>query len=321
MINNESISSYEKIRLENIERNECYLRDLGFKDTNNSNGCNIIKTIKKRVRKEIEIEQPLRQSLRIAILTPIKYKESIIDNISKLEHRGDIENKYKTIESNSKDDNDNINDNIEYNIQPRSEPSPDMSRAISANIEHFLGKYLGIQIKEFGKAAIMSQSNSGLLPRFNKYSGVVEWKNCIFLWVNIGKDCSKYPNQFSDEGRTISWFGGSKMYQNSNVVQRLIIAGGNHSINEEHNIKEEGNIKIGENFNGIIKVGCKRKDEDRVVLFARIEGEPYCCLGNVSHIKYNLSKHPVTFDWKLLDYENLRDKIYFQNILDINMKR
>jgi hypothetical protein len=25
------------------------------------------------------------------------------------------------------------------------------------------------------------------MPKFSKYSGVVEWQNAIFLWVNIGQ--------------------------------------------------------------------------------------------------------------------------------------
>ncbi len=44
-----------------------------------------------------------------------------------------------------------------------------------------------------------------------RYSGVAEWANCVFLWVNIGgKD--GYHNAFSEEGRLMTWFGGSRMH-------------------------------------------------------------------------------------------------------------
>jgi hypothetical protein len=97
----------------------------------------------------------------------------------------------------------------------RAEPSSDSARAIDASIHIFLAKYLCNPVEDYGKAAVMQLANNGVLPRFSKYSGVVEWKNCVFLWVNIfdlskSNDC-QYPNVFTEKGRFIKWFGGSKM--------------------------------------------------------------------------------------------------------------
>ncbi|KAJ1396904.1 hypothetical protein B484DRAFT_407186 [Ochromonadaceae sp. CCMP2298] len=64
----------------------------------------------------------------------------------------------------------------------------------------------------FGKAAVMQSSNFGVLPRFNKYCGALEWKNCVYLWVNIGGG-SGYRNAFSEGGRHMMWYGGSKMHE------------------------------------------------------------------------------------------------------------
>ena len=67
-------------------------------------------------------------------------------------------------------------------------------------------------IDDYGKAAIMALSNHGTPPRFSKYVGALEWKNCVYLWVNLGGK-SGYSNAFSEQGRHIMWFGGSKMHK------------------------------------------------------------------------------------------------------------
>jgi hypothetical protein len=58
--------------------------------------------------------------------------------------------------------------------------------------------------------------------------------------------------------------------------------------------------------------------DDSVVLFVRIEGENYCCLGHVSHVSYDLKSQPVEFEWELLDFEKLRGSETFKRMLKIN---
>lgn len=67
-------------------------------------------------------------------------------------------------------------------------------------------------VDDYGKAAVMALSNFGKLPRFSKYAGALEWRNCVYLWINLGGK-SGYTNSFSEQGRHIMWFGGSKMHQ------------------------------------------------------------------------------------------------------------
>ena len=134
----------------------------------------------------------------------------------------------------------------------RQPPSSDSSRAINAQLENFFGNIdsakvtagsssgknytggiLGDPIDNYGKAAVMILANNGIQPKFSKYSGVCEWKNCVFLWVNIVKGKGvNYGNTFNEKGRFITWFGGSKMTEGevflfilTNVVvsQHLII--------------------------------------------------------------------------------------------------
>ena len=112
--------------------------------------------------------------------------------------------------------------------QIQKPPSADSCRAMNANLGVFFGatskkneipqqdgveKYaLGELIDSYGKAAVMAAANNGVQPKFSKYSGVCEWNNCVFLWVNIMKQsCKGYNNTFNEHGRFMTWFGGSKM--------------------------------------------------------------------------------------------------------------
>lgn len=119
----------------------------------------------------------------------------------------------------------------------RQQPPPDSSRMIDADLDYFFGesdmnstkrysdrpldKYsLGETIDAYGKAAVMAAANNGTQPRFSKYSGVCEWKNCVFLWVNIMKESCKggYNNTFNEKGRFMTWFGGSKMSEGKPIL-------------------------------------------------------------------------------------------------------
>lgn len=63
----------------------------------------------------------------------------------------------------------------------------------------------------------MAMANGGHPPKFSKYSGVVQWANGFFLWVNLSPPSDHkgvggyYPNMFLEEGRFLTWFGGSMM--------------------------------------------------------------------------------------------------------------
>ena len=81
---------------------------------------------------------------------------------------------------------------------------------LEADYPVFLSDRFCQPLEDYGKLPVMVISNHGKAPRFNKYSGVIEWKNCLYLWVNIGGKTG-YTNTFSEEGRYMMWYGGSKM--------------------------------------------------------------------------------------------------------------
>ena len=167
-------------------------------------------------------------------------------------------------------------------IGERDPPAADSSRALNAQLDRLMGSEIGTFMADVptGKAAIMSVANGGKPPRFSKYSGVVEWNNCVFLWVNIASG-GDYTNSFSEKGRFMTWFGGSKMTEDSPVIQRLLRAG----------------------------------KEEKALLFVRLPDEPYCCLGQVAPRSSNLKRHPVEMDFELLDCDRLRKQEQFKRIL------
>jgi len=281
-INNE-LTSYEKLRIENIKRNEEFLSKVGLSPNVNVKTINRNNT--KRNKIERVIEEPTRKSRRIEALPVISYDMKIIDKLSSLEDKNDNSNN-----NNNEYDVDGIKDIVKRSKSsgPRPPPSSDMSRAINAQLSDILSINLGHHVKDYGKGAVMAICNNGKIPRFSKYSGVVEWKNAIFLWVNLGYDKSQYPNTFSEKGKYITWFGGSKMHEDSEVIKRL--------------------IKLGEST---------YKGDENIILFVRKEGESYVCLGRLAHINYQLNVSPVTFKWQLLDYDTLKDNVYFKSIINM----
>ena len=165
----------------------------------------------------------------------------------------------------------------------------------------------------FGKAAIMSlsvlegagqsrRSPTAHAVRFNKFSGVAEWTNALFLWVNIAGG-GVYNNTFSNEGRHMMWYGGSKMDAAARIVQRLI-----HPSNQYHDGSRGPAVK---------SEHVAAEESHTILLFVRLEGEGYACLGRCQYVAVDLTTHPITIKWNLSDHEQLRHTKYFQQILHL----
>ena len=158
---------------------------------------------------------------------------------------------------------------------------------LDARIDYFLSEdVLCVPLKPT-KFDVMVIASNNPRVRFSKYSGVVEWRNCVFLWVNVPAPGVQpdYPNRFREQGRLMSWFGGSRMHADTPVVLRMQESGQN------------------------------------VLLFVRFEKESYTCLGRVYAEKANVDRHPVSFVWRLRDWDRLRGHKYFQNVMDIMLDK
>ena len=150
----------------------------------------------------------------------------------------------------------------------------------------------------FGKAAVMAASYNDRCPKFSKYSGVVEWANCVYLWVNLGsKNPGEFINVFTEQGRYMTWYGGSRMHAESPITSRLLPPG---TVNTT-SIAPAPKIKANKN--------------NKILLFVRLEHEHYICLGPVVATAYNIDTHPIEFTWELQMFEQLKNRDNFKRTL------
>lgn len=89
------------------------------------------------------------------------------------------------------------------------------------------------------------------------------------------------------------------LFIETKVVLRLVEAG-KRVVNEDKKIKSETD-SISSN--------------DEILLFVRIEGENYACIGRVKHIAVDLTTSPIRLKWELMDFERMSKVSYFQTLL------
>jgi len=173
---------------------------------------------------------------------------------------------------------------------------------------------LGRSMERTGKAFVMEESarvavavttvdnndnnnnnnkyTNGSSISFNKYSGVQEWGNqAMFLWVNLNAPNCNVVNDFLDGGRQVTWFGGSRMHDATPAIQRLIQVGRNAAKGESNGSSSCAN--------GGVVLWCRQYVSEKRT-FA-----PYVCLGRLSYHSHQPGSQPLSFVWKLQDYELL----------------
>lgn len=95
----------------------------------------------------------------------------------------------------------------------------------------------------------------------------------------------------------------------SAVVKRLLSAASRETLkelNREEYVSEQ-----------LVKCGYEDSDgsiTDEIILFVRIEGESYACMGRVAYISFNVDIQPIEFEWELLDYQQIKEKPLFKRI-------
>jgi len=208
------------------------------------------------------------------------------------------------------------------------EPGFTRSTTIDVHTILFNGGMIGRRLKSTGKAIVVNSSarlsnerfsnnnnkegrpssSDGTMLRFNKYSGICEWKNdVIFLWVNIGAPGSEVVNEFLQGGKQITWFGGSRMHQHTPAIQNLLRIGKMVS-SSNNNHPDVSAARVDNTTNG----GCSNSGgKGGIVLWCRVYDQtkrtflPYTCLGRVGYRSHDPDVHPIQFVWDLLDYEVL----------------
>jgi len=294
---------YMALRKAKIARNQARLKELGL--FNFPKATRSKKPLVRKKKQVTAVAQPSRRSARISG-QPIKtsYIESNnLPNYS-MRQRGtklslDVIENHERIYMNSS------NKQFKKTVsKPSSEPAANSVRSISLDTSKLVLKFLGKPLETFGKDFVIQNTfREAAYPEdmqrlqgasrlsFNKYSGVQEWKNAIYLWINIGGQKS-VVNDFSQNGSRVSWYGGSKMREDSPVIQRLIY--------------------MGKEIDSKIILWCRHYDIETKKLL------PYTCLGRLAYENNVSGSQPVAFTWRLIDYEsiicNQTTREYFQKI-------
>ena len=162
--------------------------------------------------------------------------------------------------------------------QERAPASAGFARAVKLEIPELLERHLGRQISELSTKDSAVRAMSGRPGvRFSKYSGSLEWKNAVVLWVNIGG--SDYKNVFFDGGARMTWYASPNNHEGTPVVARLL------------------------------------SKAEVVLLFCRLPGMPYVCCGRLEYVSHVPRRQPLKFEWALVDLPKLRGQPDFDELL------
>ena len=111
--------------------------------------------------------------------------------------------------------------------KPAAPPAVGSIKTLDARITRCAAEYLGAKIAPPPgsgalKEAVIRELAPVANPRFSKYSGIQEWRNCVCLFVNVGdKHGNSYDNVFTHAGGRIAWFAQPTQDEETPVVARI----------------------------------------------------------------------------------------------------
>jgi hypothetical protein len=292
------LSDYERQRLRNISRNNKLMVELGIA----SSKPQLKEPPKKRAKTvKTPTPAPTRRSSRSLGMPAPNYKPNVLDIAeSRMDRRSEPSDKKRK----------GVPSKPTQKFPSYSGPSKplpkDHVKELKADMRKLELEQLGKKLEATGKAYVMDTScaEAGTSPRFSKYSGITEWRNCIFLWVNIGgKD---YSNQFMKEGQQMTWWAGSRHHEETPVVKRLL------RLTQKASASATKKKKIGAGGGSGEEAGSW---PDSVILFMRLPGEPYVCCGRCAYVSHNFEKHPLKFVWELVDHKQLEESGSFKELV------
>jgi hypothetical protein len=311
------LSDYEKQRLQNIARNNRVMGGLGLLSSSSQvHHCAQRKRRKQSLPKTIPV-QPTRRSARNMGVTRPNYLEggALYSDQGHSRWRAQrTESKHDRIGQPPQDDppGKDLDDEEERQRKMRRkeggrairqsttvvrpEPDADASRAVRCDIPRVCREYLGRAMPGGRtKANVMAElSEKRTLPRFSKYSGVVEWQNCVVLWVNVGG--SDYKNLFLDDGRRMTWFAGSKHHTGTPVIQRLLAT----ACQSTAETGKGSGVRGGSDS---VDKGVFLGEKDQILLMCRVQPGAYVYMGRVSYDSHDDTQSPMQFTWRLDDFD------------------
>lgn len=316
---------YLAMREAKIARNEKRLRELGLLKPPQPPAAAAAAAMPRTKRSEMQKtillihNGPVRRSSRISLKTKPDYKDVSLPSESGTQQPAAVGRNRKRPRSPVLEPDDQITSST-FVVAKRapsrksspSTPAANSVRSIDLDVKTLvLGKdrssndnngLLGKIMEHTGKEFIINESFSlaasaedqlrlsNTMLSFNKYCGVQEWKNAIFLWVNLGTGDS--PNEFLEDASRVTWFGGSRMHDDSPVVHKLINYGKEASGSSV--TKDEDEKKVSD-----IVLWCRRYQPE-IKKFS-----PYACFGRMGYRSHMPGSRPLSFVWDLLDRDGL----------------
>jgi len=273
MEDSEGVSAYELRRMENIRRNEAVLASLEIGLVKKGLGVTRKETprrskgIVKRLRgqneprrsrrlKKVKVEK--KQEVELPVPKPPRMS---VSKLMKVEHSVQVTSE----------------NGIRVEASAIQGPS---SKEVDARLEEIEGTFLGkIILPPEGsgsmKAAAMNAIGT-VRPRFSKYSGIQQFRNCVALFVNVQPavdEVVKYNNSFrlNDKTRNLQmlWFSQDRQTLKTPVIERLL------------------------------------DDDEKVYLFLRLQGQAYLCAGRMQKFSVPPNTKPVQIWWELCNTKKL----------------
>lgn len=285
----DGLSAYELERRENIRQNNLRLQELGIEPMvtyprARSNGSYQRPATKRRTLAAPEYAvEGLRRSSRHRVATEPYTDDSPLPH-GRRPAAPERRRPYESPDNDSNSGSDGGNDlsathQDVLKPQERAPPESGSSRTVALAIPELLERHMGRKISELSTKESAVRAMSGRLGvRFSKYSGSLEWKNAVVLWVNIGG--SDYKNVFFDGGARMTWYASPNNHEGTPVVARLL-----------------------------------SKGKETVLLFCRLPGMPYVCCGRLEYVSHVPRRQPLKFEWALVDLPKLRGRPDFDELL------
>ena len=299
----ETANPYLTLRKAKIARNQARLRELGLLSTEPLDSP--LPPATKKARTNDEARTPsLDQEREEPVILRRSYRLKTKPNEQPVQESSEIISKPKFL-LRQKEASPEHKRPIRKSLPRSTHINPFSVRTISLDVERLvfgdpslgIPEALGVLMERTGKDHVIQESFRraastedkvrfpAVVPplSFNKYCGVQEWENALFLWVNLGGNDTTVVNEFLNNCEQITWFGGSRMHEESPVIQRLLAAGRQKTTSSS------------------ILLWC-RKYQDSTRTFG-----PYVCLGRLTYHSHVPLSSPVAFCWNLIDSNRLKN--------------
>jgi hypothetical protein len=256
---------------------------------------------RKRKREKENVEPSRRSTRNLGIM--IDYKEETI-----------MLNNRNTTTKLNENSPDNAEENEKLVLRSLAPAPANSSRSMDARIDYLIEEYLGKEVPialggpgNQAKRAVMVEA-TGKNCVFNRMSGIQQFKNAIFLFVNVEEDENGgYRNCFLNDGRQIYWFAQDRMNEASPLVLQLIHHESGYSFVPGKELDEKIDDSDSKDF----------LPPAQVCLIMRLPGEPYVFCGRLQYVSHLHEPKPIRFTWNLLDFDKLLSRPQFQQVLRI----